>query len=279
MDYRFAPSKVIGAVLEALRNSPIPNVRAEPPIDCVCVQLGHDASESTALYAVRYWIVDVARDTPTDSELRSRVHAALRRNSIPMALPATTTFNANLDHLGGQAQRQRRRERAYNAVRGVELFRSLTDAECEQLASTVSFYPFAAGEVMTRQGAVAHHLYLVAAGEVEVRVAAEGNEATVSRIAAPGFFGEMGLLTGAPRKASVYATTATECFKMEHEGFERVIHNRPEVARDLAAVLAKRQVELEAVTSHVDAANRAAKEREEAERIGERIRAFFGLES
>ncbi len=279
VDYRFAPSKVIGAVLDALRASPIPNVRAEPLIDCVCVELGRDAQDSTALYAVRYWIVDVARDTPTDSEVRSRVHAALRRNSIPIALPATTTFNADLDHLGGQAQRQRRRERANSAVRGVELFRALTDAECEQLASTVNFYPFAAGEVITRQGAVAHHLYLVAAGEVEVRVLAEGTEATVSRIRAPGFFGEMGLLTGAPRKASVYAVSATECFKLERAAFEGVIHNRPEVARELGAVLAKRQMELEAVTSHADAAGRAAKEREEAERIGERIRAFFGLET
>ncbi len=277
VDYRFSPSKVASVVAEALRSSPVPNVSAEPPPDCVCLDLGRDVASSTALYAVRYWIVDVARDTPTDSEVRARVHAALRRSGIPIALPATTTFNADLDHLSGDAQRQRRRERASAAVRGVELFRSLTDAECETLAQAVTFCPFAAGERVTRQGAVAHYLYLLASGRAEVKVATDGRESTVSTIEAPGFFGEMGLLTGAPRRASVYAVTAVDCFKLERSAFEGVIQHRPDVARELGAVLAARQTELDLVTSSLDAAGRAAHQRAETERMVARIREFFGL--
>jgi CRP-like cAMP-binding protein len=268
---------VCGVAAEALRATAIPNVAKEPVPDCVCLELARDPMESTALFAVRYWLTDLSRDAPTDSEVRSRLHAALRREGISMALPASTVFNADLDHLSGDAQRHRRKERACRAVRGVELFGSLTDDECERLADTMTFCPFAPGELITRQGAVAHYLYILAGGRAEVRVAEDGRESVVSVIDAPGFFGEMGLLTGAPRLASVHAAGVVDCYKLERAAFEGILRDRPVVAESLGAVLARRQVELDAVRTGMDAAGRAARETRESARFTARIREFFGL--
>lgn len=278
VDFRFAPSRVCKVVVECLQAAPLFNVSKAPEPDCVCLDLGKDGSESTALYAVRYWVVDLMRDTPTDSDVRDRVHAALRRNGIPIALPASTVFNATLVHLSGDAQRQRRNDRAFATVRGVELFRTITDEECAQLAASLTFCPFAMGEIITRQGATAHYLYLLASGRAEVRVATDGVESTVAIIDAPGFFGEMGLLTGAPRIASVYAQVACDCYKLEAAAFEEILRKRPEVANGVADRLAARQVEFDAAKQGLDMASRTARVSSESAQIARRIRDFFGLQ-
>ena len=59
-----------------------------------------------------------------------------------------------------------------------------------------------------RQGNTAHNLYIITKGEAEVRVAVAGGESRAVKTLGPGdFFGEMGLMTGEPRTATVTALT------------------------------------------------------------------------
>ncbi|MEZ4314180.1 MAG: cyclic nucleotide-binding domain-containing protein [Polyangiaceae bacterium] len=100
----------------------------------------------------------------------------------------------------------------------------------------------------------------------------------MSQIDAPGFFGEMGLMTGEPRMATVTARTAVDCYRLDKEGFRKIMAQRPEVAADISAVLAQRKVELEQALETCDA---AAKEKRLAETRGEllgAIKKFFALE-
>lgn len=277
VDHRFNPAKVVAVVQEALRASALAGVAAAPLPDVVCVELGKDPADSMALYAVRYWLSDLSRDVPVDSAVRARVQAALQRAGISLALPAYTVFNAAHDDLEGQARQGRRLERAYRVLRSVELFRSLSDEECMRLATGLRYVPFAAGEVITRQGAVAHHLYLLAAGEVEVRLDAQGHTQTVASLQAPDFFGEMGLLTGAPRSASIVAAQAVTCYQLDHDAFEGVLKARPDVAEELAGVTAARQTALSAVREGLDARQAGDARRRETARILASMKEFFGL--
>lgn len=277
VDHRFNPAKVVAVVQDALRGSPLAGVAANPPPDAVCVELGKDPADSMALYAVRYWLTDLSVDVPVDSLVRSRVQAALQRAGISLALPAYTVFNAAHDSLEGQASQGRRLERAYGVLRSVELFRTLSDDECMQLATGLKYAPFASGEVITRQGAVAHHLYLLAAGEAEVRLDAQGHTQKVATLHAPDFFGEMGLLTGAPRSASIVATGAASCYQLGHDDFEAVLKARPEVAEELASVTAARQTELSAVREGLDSRQAGDARRRETARILASMKEFFGL--
>jgi CRP-like cAMP-binding protein len=131
---------------------------------------------------------------------------------------------------------------------------------------------------MTRQGAVAHWLYILASGKGEVRVSAEdGSTKAVATIDAPGFFGEMGLMTGEPRFASVVALADAECYRLEKAGFEKILRDRPTIAHGISELLAKRRVELLAIREGLDDAARSAREKSEQERILGRIQTFFGL--
>ena len=277
VDHRFNPTKVVSVVQQALRASPLAGSSDVLPVDVVCLELGKEALDSTALYAVRYWLVDFTGDVQVDSHVRSRTQAALQRAGISLALPAYTVFEAANESLDGEARQGRRLERAYSVLRGVLLFRSLSDDECRRLAVGLRFTPFAEGEVVAQQGAVAHHLYLLASGVLDVTLEAQGQTRNVATLRAPDFFGEMGMLTGAPRTASIVARDSVECYQLDREAFEGVIKSRPAVAEELAAVTAAREIALSSAREGLDARQAGDARRLETARILASMRDFFGL--
>jgi CRP-like cAMP-binding protein/small-conductance mechanosensitive channel len=278
VDYRFAPGHVISVVNEALQAAPMTNVAAEPKAHCILFDLGKENRDSYGYYAVRYWLTDLASDDPTNSLVRERVYAALRRAQMPLALPATTVFLTQDDP--EHAERKRTREHAFRlaALHNVELFAHLSNEEKDKLAEAVHLAPFSAGEVVTRQGSTAHWLYILTQGRAEVRLTgAAGEEKKVAELKAPSFFGEMALMTGAPREATVIALTDVECLRVDKDDFREVLARRPEMAKEMSIVLAQRRVELVAVRDNLDAEAKKRKMVTEGSRILESIRDFFGL--
>ncbi len=285
IDFRYAPTNVIQVVTEALAAAPIQGVAADPPPNCVCMDFGRDLRESFATYAVRYWLTDLAADDPTNSRVRARVYTALRRAGIPLALPAKQLF-VELDAEQRRAEKADHRVSArLEALRNVSLFKALTEAELRTLAEGMSHVIYTTGEVITRQGADAHWLYVMTAGTAEIRTTVDLDGAgplppqtkVVARLSAPDFFGEMGLMTGEPRLADVCATSDVDCFRLGKATFERVLLARPEIANLLSEKLATRRVELIAVRDGLDASAKQAREATERDRILGSIKSFFGV--
>jgi small-conductance mechanosensitive channel/CRP-like cAMP-binding protein len=277
VDFRFPPSRVIEVVTEALTGSPIDNVAPEPKPNVVCMDFARDNRDSFASYAARYWILDLAPDDPTNSRVRSRIYAALKRAGIPLALPAT----ANLVEIHDQAHQERHREhdleRNLAALRGVKLFAPLSAEELHVIADGLSCTQYAVGEKITRQGAVAHWLYILTMGKVEIRRTQDGEPTLVARLEAPDIIGEMGLMTGAPRGADVIATTPCECLRLGKPAFEKVLLARPEIAHELASTLATRRMGLYEPQQGLDTAATQRRHASETERILRGIRDFFAL--
>jgi len=276
-----APDKVVSLVEEALRLAPIPNVAERPQPSCVCMDLGaKDAPVDGAVaYAVRYWIIDLQTDDPTSSQVRARIHAALRRAGIPLATPTRAIRTAVEAELrADEAERRRADRRA--AIDQVTLFADLTPEERATLADALREAPFASGEVVTKQGNTAHFLYILARGKVDVRLCAKDGTGVTERVASlngPDFFGEMGLLTGEPRSADVVAASEVLCYRLEKRAVERLVRERPAVADALSKRAAERRAEMVAVRDHLDEeAKRAAAAHEEGRILAE-IRSFFGL--
>jgi CRP-like cAMP-binding protein len=88
----------------------------------------------------------------------------------------------------------------------------------------------------------------------------------------------MSLMTGEPRAATVVASTQVECFRLAPEDFVGLIVARPDMARGISEVLARRRVELEAVRDDLDEGGRHSLESVERGRIFHAIRGFFGLD-
>lgn len=274
VDFRHHPTTVIDVVQRALQaGSPVPDVALDPRPNCVLMDFG----ESTARYAVRYWLTDLAVDDPTDSAMRVRVFFALKRAGIPLALPAHALFMTE----DSQKRRDRKVKEAQQlrlqGLATVDVFAPLDDDERQQVADMLVLAPFSRGERITRQGAEAHWLYLVGKGTVSVRVEVDGVEREVATMGEGEVFGEMSLLTGESRAASVYAVTDVECWRLERDAFKHILADRPDVAAPIAALLAERQVRLMEVREGLDAEARGRRKSEVEEHLLSRMRAFFGL--
>ncbi len=285
VDFRFSPTRVIDVVTEALRAAPIEGVASDPPPNCVCMDFTKERRESFATYAVRFWLTDLAHDDPAASRVRARIYTALRRAAIPLAVPAHLTW-VEVDDTDRRARRTAREvDDRFQVLRGLPLFRALTDEEVRTLAVDLSKAVYTAGEICTRQGARAHWLYILASGSVEVRVKvdpdgdgpAPATMKVVRRLEAPDHFGEMGLMTGQARTADVVAVTDVECYRLDKENFERVLLARPEIANELSDRLAQRRVELVATSDGLDEAAKSARHSREREQILGAIRSFFCL--
>jgi CRP-like cAMP-binding protein/small-conductance mechanosensitive channel len=286
VDFRFSPVDVIQAVEKALRTSPIDGVATDPPPQCVCLDFAKDGRDSFAYYALRYWLTDLARDDTVSSNVRVRLFAALRRARIPLAVPAAQLFVEQDDPERRQRKHKREIEKRTRALRDVEIFRPLKDAELTEMADSLSFAPFSAGETITKQGSVAHWLYILTQGAVEVRIARPGyeedggpRERVVAVLRAPSFFGEMGLMTGEPRSATIVAVTDVECYRLDREAFQKVVAERPEVALELSECLAERRVTLDAAVGETPLGDRQTRVGMEKYRLLGSIRSFFGLGS
>lgn len=272
VDWRHQPSDVIELVQGAIRGVEIARVADDPAPSCVLM----DMTDTYGHYALRYWLNDLAADDPTDSEVRTRIYFALQRADIRLATPLhalRVTQEADEPHT---AKTEKQTARRKNVLKAVGFFDSLEDRELDELAKGLRYAPFARGEVLTRQGAEAHWLYLIEDGTAVVRLAENGIEREVAKLGAGTVFGEMSLLTGVPRTATVTAETDVECFRLDKGVFQRVLRERPALAKHFAEVLAKRKVALEAAHEGLDA--EAAKRRQQTTEhdLLHRIQSFFG---
>jgi small-conductance mechanosensitive channel len=83
VDLTQSPTRVIETVDTALRAEPIRCVAATPEIHCLIT----DYKNGDGIYAVRYWLTDLSQPDPTDSVIRARIYAALRRANIQLSIP------------------------------------------------------------------------------------------------------------------------------------------------------------------------------------------------
>jgi len=276
VDFRYQPSDVIEAVESALRSALIPHVAPDPPAQCVLMDIG----DSQCRYAVRYWLTDPQIDDPTDSTVRTRIFFALARARIKLSMPAHAVFMTQDDEARGREKATEELERQMKALRQVDVLRSLDDKDLLQLAAELRYAPFTRGEVLTRQGAEAHWLYLIVDGSVSVRVRNDetGQEREVNQLGPGNFFGEMSLMTGERRTATVVALEDVECYRLGADSFRRVIGQRPEQAEDFAEVLAQRKALLESTRQGLDDDARARRASTHKEDLLDRIRGFLGFD-
>lgn len=279
VDHRWSPSEVIACLDEALQRSTMPHVSSSPAPHCVCVDFARDQKDSFACYAVRYFQTDLSDDTRIASAMRERIYAALRRAGIPLAMPGTAVFVSMDDEASKQKKQHRELDRRIEMLRALDLFGGFNDDELKILAEQLVAAPFAKGEVITEQGRVAHWLYILSDGRAEVRVqTAEGTSELVRQIQAPDFFGEMAVMVGSPRMATVVACTPVHCYRLGRDAFSKILTDRPVVVKFLAEILARRRVELDAARERLDDKQRQSRMAAKHDELLGQIRAFFGLD-
>ena len=269
------PTKVIAVVEEAILQTEIANVAKTPLPNCILMDMDN---KGFGRYALRYWLTDLAADDPTDAALRWHIMTALQRAGLRLAIEESSIHITKESEKHEEVLHHREVLLRMKTLRRVELFSQMTDEELRALAERLKYSPFAKGNVISKQGATAHWLYIIIGGEAEVYLETPGGGKRSIRTMGKGnFFGEMGLMTGAPRAASVVAKTDVECYRVDKEMFEELLQARPGIAEEMSNVLATRKAELDSVLQDIDAKNGQKEISQQPSEILATIKRFFGL--
>jgi small-conductance mechanosensitive channel/CRP-like cAMP-binding protein len=274
VDYKVPPTEVITAVEAALRRDPIEVMAATPAPHC----LFHGMKDSFAYYVVRYWLTQLDRDDPPDSAVRTRIWFALHRAGIALAVPNTNVFLTHETDERAEKIEASEHGKRIKALTTVDLFRGLPQNLRDELANQISYAPFGRGEAVTREGEVDDGLYMIVEGDMSVRIGKGTDEKEVARLGPGQFFGEMSLMTGEARTASVVAATDVICYRVDKPAFEAVLGEMPALADQIAEILAVRRTALSAAQGEQDDAKKARVETAKKDLLG-RIRGFFKLKA
>ena len=127
-------------------------------------------------------------------------------------------------------------------LKGVELFSELSDEQLKLLANLVEVQNFNRDETVVLEGDDSvQALYLIASGSVQVYMTGvDGRETILSFLERGDFFGEMSLIDGEPRSASVRTVTDSQMLIIYREGFLSLVKQYPELAMSPLSEMSKR---------------------------------------
>ena len=131
---------------------------------------------------------------------------------------------------------------AVDLLKGVELFSELNEEQLGMIANLVIVKNFNRDETVVLEGDDSvQALYLIATGSVQVYMTGiDGRETILSFLERGDFFGEMSLIDGEPRSASVRTVTDAKLLVIHRESFLSLIRKTPEIAMALMSELCKR---------------------------------------
>jgi small-conductance mechanosensitive channel/CRP-like cAMP-binding protein len=258
--YQATPGEVKAAILRAIDQAP--GVLKTPLPDALLV----DFANSAIVYRARFWIDDFSRDNHAKDAVRTAIYYEFKRRGIEIPYPIQVEYSKE----EAPVDTPERRDRFRQALAAVHVLAPLPPDAHRALAETVRESLFANGELVVREGEAGDSMFIVLTGEVAIVVGPERREVAVTK--AGGYFGEMSLLTGDPRTATVLARGETTVLEISAAAFRAYVKSNPGVIDELAAAAVARRRELEESRGKTPAPAAAA-----TVSLAQRMRHFFGI--
>jgi CRP-like cAMP-binding protein len=130
---------------------------------------------------------------------------------------------------------------------------------------------------VTHEGDHDDGLYMLVEGTAAVRIGNGASAREVARLEPGQFFGEMSLMTGEVRSATVVAVTDLACYRLDKAAFEALLKERPQLAERVAELLAARREALMSVRDQASEARNRRLATAKQDLLG-RIKSFFSLD-
>jgi small-conductance mechanosensitive channel/CRP-like cAMP-binding protein len=228
-------------------------------------------------YCVRFYIADFGARTKLEGAVRDRIWYALNRNGIDIPLPTRMVRVQKAGKRAGALQEEDRVARHEQALRHVDFFDHLPEDSRHRLAALAQTRLYAEQELIIRQGDAGDEMFLIETGEVAVTLDRPDEPCVeLARLGPGSFFGEMSLLTGEPRSATVRATRECEVLVVGKSAFAQVLETSPELAEHVARTITHRRTGLNSKLADHSAPHPRV-EAEHSHRLLERIRDFFSV--
>ena len=262
--YDVPPQRVQAIILEAIKGSfgvlehPAPSV------------VTNAFMERGVEHWVRLFTTEFDKRDRVDGMARDRIWYALARYGIeiPVATHAVrlTELPAPVPEPPVAAVARR-----VACLERIGLLEPLGPEQIRRLAESHADRVYAAGEQVVRQGAAGDSMFVVVAGRVEVTLRGDGGAGTQLAVLGAGdYFGELSLMTGAPRSATVTTLEETRLVELDKAAFRELLAVRPELVEAFGAALRRRLAEREQAV-----ALQAGRPAAEPADVFQKIRDFF----
>src|SRR5580692_188438 len=235
ISYGVPPNHVREVVLTLLHD--VPQVLREPAPEVQVDSYGDFAIQ----YRIKYWIGDYGAQERVRDRVASSLWYALRRHSIEIPFPTRTVHVRDAGRDEDERADEAFERELMADLRQVDWLRGLSDDELKLLVPTVAVRQFGAGEMLVRAGEQGESMFIVRSGKAEVfGHTADGQIRHIANYARGDVTGEMALMTGEPRTASVRALTDLEVIEMDREGFARLFKEHPDAAAGIGDIITAR---------------------------------------
>lgn len=133
-----------------------------------------------------------------------------------------------------------------SSLKSTELFKALANEDLEKFSAKLKERVYPPNTAIVREASLGDAMFIIKNGKVEIRKRekALGVDLTIATLGTGACFGEMALLTGKPRTATVLAVQATEVFVLEKKEFDALLMAHPTISLALNKIVAERIEEM-----------------------------------
>ncbi len=247
----------------------VPGVAADPaPVSFI-----EEFKDSGISYKLKFFFHDYGIRERLEGEVMAYVWYAFQRNGIEIPYPQRVVQMVQPPDLTARrAIELTEIEEQFHAID----FLAILDAETlRSLAEHAQKRVYLPGEQIIREGEPGEDLFVVTEGEAQVVIIKDDQTTPVSTLKKGQFFGEMSLLTGAPRSATVQARSQLTVTVIGKQAMSQVIAHTPGLAEQFGAILASRQSALAVTRETADRASELKATEENGTSLTAKILQFF----
>ncbi len=232
-----------------------------------------DFAESAITYEIKFWIEDEPQYNNIMDAVRTNIWYEAHRNRLRIPYPIRTL---HIERKNGH-HHDDSMETARACVRKQPFFQLLEEDQIDHILRHSRALRFGRGEKIIEQGASAHSMFILLEGEADVFVRVENTDTRVATLRTGDYCGEMSLLTGEPRSATVVAKSDCEMCEIEKNIIGTILQQNEGLVQKLGEILARRRMENEGILANTGNGHSEKREMEYTEGFLKRLSSFFEL--
>ena len=267
VEYDVPPNRVKDALYRAASSAE--GVVSNPPTRVFVV----DFADSAVIYEIKFSMGDHRAYNEICDAIRTNIWYEFKRQHITIPFPIRTLHVQRSQKRIGEGQ-----ETARAILRSEPLFECMTDSQLDNVLQHAQIHHYGRGERLIREGDLGDSMFVMLRGTASVSVAKNGTGIRVGVMRQGDCFGEMSLLTGELRSATVRADGDCEVLEISKEVMAEVLRDSPQCLARLSELLAKRRMEGDnIVRDAIVPDDQEKKEREYRASFLNRLRTVFEL--
>ena len=266
LEYGAPPNKVRKVILDLVKQHPKVLSKPRPQVRLISFD------DFSINYEIRFWHNNYTNDPQIKADINNQLWYALRRQGINIPFPIRDVQHAHIERRQKQKDREQLSMKIMALLEKVPLLAPLSEEDRKKIAYEATIQDYGTGEIIVRRGEAGTSLYIILDGACEVLLEKEGQIAKqMATIDQGDFFGEMSLLTGETRSATVKALKFATVIKVDKTLFSTILASDPDIPEQIGLIMAQRQQDLSAETNKLPGQSAAQL------KLIYKIKTFFGI--